>query len=142
MMPSALPLILIVSAIIVLGATGNLITSSPFVIAAQVVAVGLNVWARVLFKRGTFRISAAPCGTSIITRGPYRFMRHPMYSAALLFVWVAVASHLSILTLAIGFAVTAVCVARVIVEERLLRARFPEYLAYSQSTKALIPFIC
>jgi len=64
-----------------------------------------------------------------------------MYSAVLLFVWAAVASHLSVLTLAIGITVTAVCVARVIVEERLLRAKIPEYLAYSQSTKALIPFV-
>ena len=141
MIASAAPLIFVVLAIAGLGVTGNLFSSSPFVIAAQVVAVGLNVWARISFKRGTFRITAAPSGTSIITLGPYRVIRHPMYSAVLLFVWAGVASHLSAWTLAIGLAVTAVCITRVIVEERLLRARFPEYLAYSRSTKALIPFV-
>jgi hypothetical protein len=46
MITSALPLLLAVGAIVVLAVTGNLFASSPFVIAAQVAAVGLNVWAR------------------------------------------------------------------------------------------------
>lgn len=141
MISSALPLLLVVAAIGVLGVTGNLFSSSPFVIAAQVAALGLNIWARSSFQKGTFRVTAAPSGTSIITRGPYRFIRHPMYSAALLFIWAGVVSHLSALTLAIGIAATALCVVRVIVEERILRATYSDYLDYSRSTKALIPYI-
>ena len=141
MITSPLPLLVVVAAIAVLGVTGNLFASSPFVITAQVAAVVLNVWARSSFQRGTFRVTAAPSGAPIITRGPYRFIRHPMYSAALVFIWAGVASHLSVLTLAIGIAVTAVVIARVTGEERLLRAKYPEYLDYSRSTKALIPFV-
>ena len=140
-MTSPLPLLFVIAAIVVLGVTGDLFSLSPFVIAVQAAAVGLNVWARISFQSGTFRVTAAPGGASIITHGPYRFIRHPMYSAALLFIWAGVASHLSVLTLAIGIAVTTVGVARVIVEEQLLRAEYPEYLDYSRSTKALIPFV-
>jgi protein-S-isoprenylcysteine O-methyltransferase Ste14 len=103
MITSALPLVFVVVAIGVLAVTGNLFTSSPFVIAAQVAAVGLNVWARRSFQEGTFRVSA--------------------------------------LTLTIGVAVTAVVVARVIAEERLLSAQYPEYRDYARSTKALVPFL-
>jgi protein-S-isoprenylcysteine O-methyltransferase Ste14 len=141
MIASALPLLFIVAAIVVLGVTGNLFSSSPLAIAAQVAAVALNVWARISFQKGTFRVSAAPGGPSIITSGPYRFIRHPMYAAALLFIWAAVASHLSASTIAIGTAATAFGVARVIVEERLLRATYPDYHDYSKSTKALIPYV-
>ena len=141
MISSAVPLLFVLAAIAVLGVTGKLFSFSPFVIAAQVAALGLNVWSRISFQKGTFRVTAAPTGTAIITRGPYRFIRHPMYSAALVFIWAGVVSHLSVLTLAIGIAVTAVVIARVIVEERLLRAKYPEYLDYSKSTKALIPFV-
>ena len=141
MVTSLLPLVFVVAAIVVLAVTGNLFASSPFVIASQVAAVALNVWARRSFRKGTFRVSAAPGGTSIITRGPYRVIRHPMYSAVLLFVWAAVVSHLSVLTLAIGIAVTVVVIARVIAEERLLRARYPEYHNYTLTTRALVPYV-
>jgi protein-S-isoprenylcysteine O-methyltransferase Ste14 len=141
MITSQLPLIFVVAAIAVLGVTGNLFSSSLIVITVQVAAVVLNVWARTSFQSGTFRVTAAPGAASLITRGPYRFIRHPMYSAALVFIWAGVARHLSILTLTIGISVIGVCIARVIVEERLLRAKYPEYLDYSRTTKALIPFV-
>jgi len=140
-MASALPLVLVVAAIVTLAATGNLFSWSPFVIAAQVAAVGLNVLARRSFQAGTFRVSAAPGGSAIMRNGPYAFIRHPMYSAVLLFVWAGIASHVSALTLAIGVAVTIVIVARVVAEERLLRAKYPEYDDYRQSTKALVPYV-
>jgi protein-S-isoprenylcysteine O-methyltransferase Ste14 len=141
MINSPLPLLFVVAAIVVLGVTGNLFSASPYVIAAQVLAVLLNLWARASFQSGTFRVSAGPSATLLMKRGPYRFIRHPMYASALVFIWAGIASHVSILTLAIGIAVTAVCIVRVIAEERLLRARFPDYPDYSRSTKALIPYL-
>jgi protein-S-isoprenylcysteine O-methyltransferase Ste14 len=141
MIASALPLLFVVAAIVVLAVTGNLFSASPFVIAAQAAAVGLNLWARRSFQKGTFRVSAAPGSSSIIRRGPYRFIRHPMYSAALLFVWAGIVSHVSVLTLAIGIAVTALTIARVIAEERLLSAKYPDYLEYTRSTKAVVPYL-
>ena len=138
---SALPLVFVVVPLAVLGITKNVFSPSPIVIAAQVAAVGLNVWARISFKNGTFRISAAPGGKSVIRSGPYRVIRHPMYAAVLLFVWASVAGHPSVLTLVIGGAVSAVCIVRVMVEESLLREELPEYAAYSRETKALIPFL-
>jgi len=140
-MTSALPLLFVVASLVVLGVTGNLFAWSPFVIAAQATAVVLNLWARRSFQAGTFRVSAAPAGSAIIRRGPYRVIRHPMYSAVLLFMWAGVVSHLSLLTVAIGTAVTAVSIARIIVEERLLQATYPEYRDYARSTKALVPYL-
>jgi protein-S-isoprenylcysteine O-methyltransferase Ste14 len=140
-MNSPLPLVFVVAAIVVLGITGNLLSASPFVIAVQVGAIALNLWARLSFQRGTFRVTAGPSASVLIRHGPYRFVRHPMYFAALVFIWAGVASHISALTLAIGVVVTGVCVARVLVEERLLRSKYPDYPDYARSTKALIPFV-
>lgn len=141
MIASALPLLVVVAAIVVLGATGNLFATSPLVIAAQAAAVGLSVWARRSFQKGSFRVTATPASSSVIRGGPYHFVRHPMYAAALLFIWTAVLSHLSLMTLAIGIVVAAVVVNRVVIEERLLRARYPEYDNYARSTKALVPYV-
>lgn len=130
-----------VAAIVVLAVTGNLFSASPFVVAAQVAAAGLSVWARRSFQRGTFRVSAALGGTSVIRRGPYRVIRHPMYSSALLFAWAAVVSHASVLTLTIGIAAKVMVIVRVVAEERLLRAHYPDYDDYAGSTKALVPYL-
>lgn len=138
---SVFPLLFIIGSIVALALTGNLLSSSPFVIAVQAAAVGLSFWARRSFRQGTFRVTAVPAGSSIIREGPYRVIRHPMYAAALVFVWAAVASHASGFTLVLGVACTGVAVARVFVEERLLRARFVEYPAYARSTNALLPFV-
>jgi protein-S-isoprenylcysteine O-methyltransferase Ste14 len=56
-------------------------------------------------------------------------------------VWAGVLSHVSVLTLAIGTAVTGMAVARVVAEERLLCATYPEYRDYTRSTKALVPYL-
>ena len=141
MITSGLPLLIVIAAIVVLAVTGNLLTWSPLVIAVQVAAVALNVWARRSFQKGAFRVSAAPGGSAIIREGPYRFIRHPMYSAALLFVWAGILSHLSAFTLVIGVAVTVVALARVVAEERLLKAEFADYDAYAKTTKALVPYL-
>lgn len=92
-----------------------------------IAAIGLAVWARRSFQAGALRVSAAPARTAITRNGPYRFIRHPLYSAALLLVGSAVASRLSVLTLAIGASVVAVTVIRILAEERLLRALCPEH---------------
>ena len=141
MMTSAVPLVFVIAAILVLGATGNLFSASPIVIAAQVAAIALNIWARRSFDAGTFRVTAAPGGHEVIRRGPYRFIRHPMYAAALLFVWASVLGHVSTFTLAIGAIVTVIGVLRVFAEERLLREKYPDYIDYARLTKALVPFI-
>lgn len=141
MLTSALPLAFILIVILGLGLSGNLFSSSPFVLAAQVAAIALNVWARSSFGKGTFRVTAEPGGQSIIRSGPYRYIRHPMYSSALLFVWAAILGHLSLWTLIAGVAVTGVAVARVSAEERLLRERYPDYPEYAHETKSLVPYV-
>jgi protein-S-isoprenylcysteine O-methyltransferase Ste14 len=141
MITSPAPLIVVISAILVLAATGNLFAASPYVIAAQALAVALSVWARRSFPKGAFRVAAAPGAPAIIRRGPYRLLRHPMYSAVLIFIWAAVLGHPSRWTMLLGGLVTLVVSLRVIAEERLLRTRYPDYDVYARSTKAVIPFI-
>ncbi|MGE3512266.1 MAG: isoprenylcysteine carboxylmethyltransferase family protein [Vicinamibacterales bacterium] len=141
MIASAVPLLLVVASIVALGVTGNLFVRSPLVIAAQIAAIGLSIWARRSFQKGTFRVTATPGGSATIRNGPYRIVRHPMYAAALLFIWAAVVSHVSVFTLTVGFIVSGIAIARVVVEERLLRARYADYPDYVRTTRALVPYV-
>ncbi|HKJ01324.1 MAG TPA: methyltransferase [Longimicrobiales bacterium] len=138
---SNLALLVVVSALLALAVGGSLFSASPYLVATQVMAVGLAVWARRSFPSGAFRATAPPSGDAVIRTGPYRLVRHPMYSAALLLTWSGVVTHLSLWSAAIGVVATAAVAARIVVEERLLRERYADYRAYAGVTKALIPFV-
>src|SRR5579863_2538361 len=134
-------LLFVTSAIVLLAVTGDLFSSSAAVIAAQILSVGIMIWARRSFPTKTFRVDATPSAETVIRRGPYRLIRHPMYAAALLFIWAAILSHLSKWTVGIGAVVTIIAALRVVFEERFLRDRYPEYAAYARVTKAVVPYV-
>ena len=119
----------------------SLFSPSPFVIAGQVAAVALAIWSRRSFAQGSFRITASPAAETVLRRGPYRFVRHPMYAAAALFVWSSILGHWSLVNAAIGGVVLGNLALRITIEERLLRAHFADYAQYAQSTKCLVPFL-
>ncbi|MEQ1580386.1 MAG: isoprenylcysteine carboxylmethyltransferase family protein [Steroidobacteraceae bacterium] len=138
---SRMTLPIAIVAIAYLMISGNLFASSPFVIAAQLLAVVLAVWARRTFKRGQFSVHAEPAQGALLSSGPYKVVRHPMYTAALLLVWSGILGHLSIANLVIGLIVTAAIAIRIVTEEQYLRARFHDYEEYSRRTSRIIPFI-
>lgn len=138
---SKFTLLITIIAILYLLISGNLISPSPFVIAGQLLAIALNIWARRSFQSGQFSIHAEPVSGSLLSTGPYHFIRHPMYAAALLFVWSSILGHLFSTTSFIGLIVTGAIAVRIVTEERLLRARYSDYLEYSRETKLVIPFI-
>jgi protein-S-isoprenylcysteine O-methyltransferase Ste14 len=133
------PVMIIV--VVVLIATGSFFSASPLVIACQLGAVALVFWARASFAPGQFRASPSPGGEAVIRRGPYRFIRHPMYAAALLLVWATVLGHWTTIGLVGGVVVVLVLIPRIADEERRLRERYPDYAAYARSTKRLVPFL-
>jgi len=138
---SKFALLILVLGILVLLVTGNLFSPSPMVIAAQILAIALSVWARRGFQKGQFSIHADPGGGQMMSKGPYRFIRHPMYAAALLLIWSSVLGHWSMMTLVVGLVVTLFVCTRIMMEEGLLRERFPEYAEYARATKRIIPFV-
>lgn len=80
-------------------------------------------------------------GHQLATRGPYRFVRHPIYTGMLgmlLATGLAISHWLSVvLALVIFFIGTII---RVRSEERLLREEFgPEFEAYAQRVPAMLP---
>lgn len=135
----ALPILIV--AILYLLISGNMLSPSPFVIAMQILAVALSIWARRSFQAGQFSVDAEPKEGPLLSSGPYAFIRHPMYTAALLLIWSSIFGHLSISTLIIGLVVTSAVSIRVVSEEQVLHAHFPDYAEYSRKTKRIIPFI-
>jgi protein-S-isoprenylcysteine O-methyltransferase Ste14 len=76
-----------------------------------------------------------------VTHGPYRFVRHPIYGAILLFVWAGVAAHGTNLSVLTGIVATAALAVRSVAEEELVFEIYPEYAEYARHTKRIIPFV-
>jgi protein-S-isoprenylcysteine O-methyltransferase Ste14 len=121
--------------------TDRLLAHDPFMIAVQIGAFVLMLWARLIFGMRSFHFTANPTEGGLVTRGPYALMRHPIYSAVILFVWAGIADHFALVTVLLAALATAALVTRVLLEERLLRERYPEYEEYARRVKRLIPFI-
>jgi len=135
----ALPVLLIV--LLFLLFRGNLLSTSPYVIIAQILAIALSVWTRRSFGAGQFRVGADPAEGALLTSGAYKFIRHPMFAAALLFLWASILGHWSLTNVVIGLVVTGFIAVRIITEEQLLRTHYPEYIEYSKKTKRIIPYL-
>ncbi len=76
--------------------------------------------------------------SQFVARGLYCWVRHPLYAAGLLFIWLAPVMTLNLL--ALNLSLTAYIVVGAVFEERKLSREFGEtYHVYQQSTPMLIP---
>jgi protein-S-isoprenylcysteine O-methyltransferase Ste14 len=119
----------------------SLLGRGPVSIGLQVAAILLMVWARLTFGLRSFHYAANPTEGGLVTTGPYHYLRHPIYAAALLFIWTGIAVNASLLGVALGLVATAMLALRIAFEESLVRRRYPEYEDYARRTKRVIPFI-
>jgi protein-S-isoprenylcysteine O-methyltransferase Ste14 len=138
---STVAFIVLVLAIVGLILTRSLLGHGPVSLSLQAAAFLLMIWARITFGLRSFHAAANPTEGGLVTTGPYRYVRHPIYAAILLFVWVAVVANWSLTNAAFGAVATAMLFLRMICEETLVRQRYPEYDAYARRTKRVIPFV-
>ena len=117
----------------------------PIAWAASILcAIGLvfALWARVTLGRNWSGVVTLKEGHELVERGPYRFVRHPIYAGILImfFATALVQRHVA------GFAGVLLMFAsfwtKLGFEENLMLKQFPErYFAYRRRTKRIIPFV-
>ena len=80
-------------------------------------------------------------GSELITSGPYRIIRHPMYIAQLIAVLPLIIDYFSWYRLAAIVILLIVLLVKIGYEEKQLIAHFPEYIEYKKTTSRMIPTI-
>ncbi len=93
-------------------------------------------------KIGNFRVypEIKPKSQLVVT-GPYRFIRHPMYTSLILLLTGTTLYQNHFINY-IGLAVVIVAVfLKAKKEEYLLIDRYPEYIKYMDNTSRFVPFV-
>ena len=112
--------------------------------AAVLCVIGLTfaIWARVALGRNWSGMVTLKEGHELVERGPYRFVRHPIYTGivTMFFATALAQGHLS------GFVGTLLMFASFWIklrdEEKLMLQQFPErYADYRRRAKCIIPFV-
>ena len=119
----------------------HLFATAPALIAVQVGAVLLMLWARFTFGLRSFHAAANPSAGGLVTHGPYRYWRHPIYTSILYFVWAGQVQDPKPAAVGLALLITGGLVTRMLVEESFLRVAYPEYGEYARHTKRFVPFV-
>ena len=122
-----------------------LLATRPFVFARpwlglEMAGLGVGLWALAAMRRSRLRIRPEPHPESVLIKhGPYRWVRHPMYTAVLLVAggWVGYAPTGG--RVLAGAALVVVLLLKIRREEQLLAEKFPDYAAYRTTTWRLLP---
>jgi len=122
---------------------GPIIANTSYAhMAVQLLGMMLGLIA--LFVVGLNRFSIFPTprqGISLITTGPFKVIRHPMYLAVLLVVSPICLEKPTLLKTALMAILLLTLIAKITVEERLLEKEFSDYSAYKKRSWRLVPLI-
>ena len=129
------------SAIIILVLTGSIFPDDIVLLTIMILFLLFGLWAMFVHR---FRFNALPelrDDSSLKTSGPYRFVRHPMYTSLIFITFIWVVNDFLIFRLAIWIILLITIHLKSEYEEQLLIKKFPEYPQYRTLTKKFIPFI-
>src|SRR5580692_1081581 len=119
-------------------------TSNPWLegvgTAIFVLGIALAVWARLYLGRNWGMPMSRREEPDLVTTGPYRFIRHPIYTGIIL-AMIGTALAISLFGLIVVAVIAAFFAYSASREEHFLAEEFPDtFPAYKARTKMLIPF--
>ena len=116
-------------------------TLSAAGLAFVVAGLLITIWARVYLGGNWSGSITVKQGHSLVRTGPYRYVRHPIYTGLL----VAVLGTLLVVSEWRTVIAAALAVAALVVKSRLeevrMRQTFPDYDDYRRHTAAIVPLI-
>lgn len=111
-----------------------------FLLAAAAILLGVAAMLA-MTKRTLTVMPEVARGAELSISGPYKYIRHPMYSAVLLLALAMLVQDFTYVRLAVYAALVIVLIYKARYEEKLLAAHYRAYAAYQEKTRRFIPKI-
>jgi len=108
------------------------------IIASLLILIS-NILAAYILTRLGRSFSILPEGRKLVTKGPYKIVRHPLYMAEFFATIGTMIIYLSVGAVVLAVAQTLLQLVRIHYEEKVLTENFPEYKAYAKKTWRLVP---
>jgi len=118
-----------------------IISKNPVTIIIQLCAIALMIWARITFGMRSFHAGANTTEGKLVTNGPYRWLRHPIYAALIYFFGACVISFHEPLAIGAYLLIIGGLLVRMILEEKALTSAYADYGDYRRRTKRIIPYV-
>jgi len=113
-----------------------------FLLIFQLIALLLGFWAVFESRKGRFSIFPdVQANSTLIQSGPYRLIRHPMYSSLILFFAALLLKSPSLETLIVYLILLFDLLLKLNYEEKQLLKAYPDYERYKKNTYRIVPFI-
>ncbi len=114
-----------------------------FLFVFQIFGIVLGVWAIWVMKIGNFNIQPELKKNAVlVSLGPYKFIRNPMYTGLILFFGSGLATSFHILNFLVFLLLVLVLLLKINREENYLTLRFgEEFVAYKSKTHRIVPYV-
>ena len=119
------------------------ISGTGFILVLQIIGISISIWSVFIMRIGRFNIQPeVKTQAKLITKGPYKLIRNPMYSGLLLVFGAGLFESFQLIEVSVYVILAAVLLIKIMLEEKYLLLKFGErYSAYKKTSFRMLPYI-